>query len=229
MKLLVNKKFLAALFILAEAAIYIAILVTGGTTDYNLGYIQISGICLCFVAAVVCAVFYGQDGIFIAVAFVFTAIGDLFLVVIKNYIEIGISSFFIVQVVYFCRMYLIKRKKPYIGILIRLVVIGIVLAVMGGLSKLTSAAVILVCIYYPVIVINGIEAFFLVKYSKRYLLFAVGLLLFAVCDMLVGLNNFAMIGLSLPPKALWFIGRIAIWMIYLPSQVMLVFSVKQRN
>ena len=81
---------------------------------------------------------------------------------------------------------MISGKKPYISIGIRLGVIIAALITFGVLGKL-NALIGLVCIYFPMLAGNVIDSAFLIKISKKYILYFMGLLFFLGCDIFVGL------------------------------------------
>ena len=93
------------------------------------------------------------------------------------------------------------------------------LGVTGNLNLLTG----LVSVYFPMLVCNTAESALLIKRSKRFIIFFIGLLLFIGCDICVGLFNFSSVGVSLSREVLNFVGA-AIWAFYLPSQTLIVLS-----
>ncbi len=211
-----------AIFILTEAVLYAVFLAydTAGSSDTVA--IKYSGILLCLAVSAAGAYFSKKDGIAVAVAMVFTALSDLFIFVLNDYYELGLVCFIAVQSVYFLRIYMNLRKKPYISLTIRAVcfaVIMIVLGVTGNLQALTALAALYICM----LVGNAAESARLIPISKKFILFTVGLWLFVGCDICVGLNNFDILGITLSTFAQKFVG-IAMWAFYLPSQVLIVLS-----
>lgn len=211
-------------FVVVELAIYITFLCMESAGNYDTIMIKYAGILICLAAAAAGCLFYGKDGVVLTCALVFTAISDLFILVMKYY-EIGVPTFIVVQTIHFFRIYLINGKKPYISLGIRFAlaaVLLIILGVTGNLNILTG----LVAVYLPMLVGNVVESIFLYKKSLHYILYAVGLFLFLCCDIFVGLNNFEMLGITLPEEFRNFV-PIAIWIFYLPSQVLIVLSAKK--
>ena len=61
------------------------------------------------------------------------------------------------------------------------------------------------------------------RVPKRNILFFIGLILFLCCDLCVGLFNFSEVGITLP-AALEKVIAPAMWLFYLPSQVLITIS-----
>ena len=227
-----KKKLLAVLlfgaFVLTEIAIYIAFIAIQVPTHVDPIYLKYAGILLCVVLSGASIYFCGKDGITMTVALVFTAISDLFILVLNKYYEVGVSTFIIVQLAHFARIYLINGKKPYISLGVRLGVIAALLIVLGILGKL-NALVVLVCFYFPNLVANAVDSAFLIKISKKYILYFVGLVLFVGCDVFVGLCEAGKLGLSIIPPHLDFFAHLMIWLCYLPAQVCIVLSVNKTD
>jgi len=220
------KTALFGAFILAETAIYIAFIAIQVPTHRDPIYLKYSGILLCVAVSAASVYFFRNDGITMTVALVFTAISDLFILVLNRYYEVGVSTFIIVQLTHFARIYLINGKKPYVSAGIRLGIITALLITMGVLGKL-NALVGLVCVYFPLLVANAVDSAFLIKISKKYILYFVGLILFVGCDVFVGLCEAGKIGISIIPANLNFFAHLMIWLCYLPAQTCIVLSVNK--
>ncbi|MDE6356466.1 MAG: hypothetical protein K2L67_04400 [Clostridia bacterium] len=217
------KTALFGALILAEVAIYVAFIIIQ-TPAYDPIYLKYAGILLCGAVSATSIYFFRKDGIIMTVALVFTAISDLFILVLRRNYEVGLSTFIIVQLTHFVRIYLINGKKPWISLGVRLGVIVAALITMGALGKL-NALIALVCIYFPNLVANVVDSAFLIKISKKYILYFIGLLLFLGCDIFVGLCEAQRIGLSIIPANLDFFAHLMIWLFYLPAQTCIVSSV----
>lgn len=222
-------------FVLAEIAIYITYQVFDFAYGQNLIYLKYAGILTCLAFAAIGIYFYGKDGIVVTVALVFTAISDLFILVLNRYFEVGICTFILTQVVHLVRIYLINGKRPWISLGVRLGVVAVGLAVLGGLGMLNSAVVVLAVIYFPQLLINAIESGLLIKIDKKYILLFVGLVLFTICDICVGVDNMggingnasdATVGVSISEGLKNFVHSV-IWTVYLPAQVCIVLSEKK--
>ena len=213
-------------FVLIESIIYIIFEICDFAFNENLIYLKYAGILACLVFAAVGIYFYGKDGIFVTVALVFTAISDLFILVLNTYYEVGISTFIVVQLIHLARIYLINGKKPWISIGVRLGVVAVLLAVLGGLGMLKSPIVVLSAIYFPQLLINAVESGLLIKIDKRYALLFVGLVLFTICDICVGIDNAGELGLNVSAGFRSFV-HYTIWTVYLPAQVCITLSEKK--
>lgn len=222
-------------FVLIEIIIYIIFQIYDFAYGVNLIYLKYAGILTCLAFAAAGIYFYGKDGIVMTVALVFTAISDLFILVLNNYFEVGICTFTLTQAVHFARIYLINGKKPWISLAVRAGVVAVLLATLGGLGMLNSAVVVLAVIYFPQLLINAVESAFLIKIDKKYIFFFVGLLLFTICDICVGVDNMggingdasdATVGISISEGLKNFVHSV-IWTVYLPAQVCIVLSLKK--
>ena len=164
-------------------------------------------------------------------AFVFTLASDTFLVGVAPKIQwLAMTTFFIVQSLYFAKMLLSIKAKKYVAdnIAIRAILIGCAV-LLGWLvlkEKLDYVAAISL-MYFASIIHNVILAFVLFKKSP---LMALGMLLFLCCDIVVGLNSAIGVYISVPETSILY--KIAFaqfnlaWTFYLPSQTMLALSTK---
>ena len=230
-----KKNWIFAAFAAVELVIFItfeALRFAAGNDAIDIKY---PGILLCLAVAGLSCAFYGNDAKILLGGVFFTAISDLFILVLDHFSEqamvdalifdneyiMGVCTFILAQLFYFARIYLTNGKKPYISIGVRVTLMVVALIVMGVTGKLTPLTGIC-CIYFPLLVCNCVESAFLIKISKRYILFFIGLLLFMCCDICVGLDN---LGLNFPADVAEVI-NILIWTFYLPSQTLIVMSVR---
>ncbi len=205
-------------FVIVEAVLYIVfmtmdVLAYGGST-IALKYI---GILLCVAFSIYCA-FRGGERI-IPFALIFTAIADVFLLVIGNYFILGLLFFLVVQSIY---LYYLYRKTGRIWIPVRIVCLAAAVAIVCA-TGLRSGENLLAGIYFSMILINMIMSWTYGKNVRR--LFAIGLTLFVCCDICVGLYNLYW----MLPDGLYAFTRIGMWMFYLPSQVLIALSMVKRE
>lgn len=227
MKKISPNNLIFLLFIAIETVIYVVFNVLAATGAPDPIYLKYSGVLLCL--AVLFAIIFmpdrGRDNAVMLAALFFTAISDLFILVLDKYYEIGLVSFIIVQSIYLYRLYADRLKKIYITLAVRLTVmlaLIITFAVLGMLNLLVAEC----AIYITMLVGNVVDSFIICKKSARNLIFAIGLLLFLGCDICVGLHNFgSVLNVSLPSWLISF-AAFAIWAFYLPSQVLITLSVK---
>ena len=222
-------------FLIVEAVLFITFIIMDGIDIFGAGIgnarstpVKYAGTLLCVAVAAASIALRGKDGIVVAVGLAFTAVADLFMLVLNRYYEISLIAFIAAQTTYAFRIYMTNGRKPWISIGIRAGLIIAVLAILGGLGSLNLLTA-LVAIYFPNLLVNMVEAFLLVKKGRRHLLFAIGLALFVCCDICVGLNNFGpVLGVELP-NALNMAVLFAIWIFYLPSQVCIALSVGDKD
>lgn len=218
------KYVLALFFVLVQAVFYI-VFMTGDIKDaFDTTTIKYLSIITCLIFILINIPFSVKDGVILSCAFTFTIIADLFLLVLNKHYVAGLISFILAQIAYFIRVYSINKKSPKISLAIRIVlmVVALLFLRLNGLLDLLTA---LVVVYFTMLVINMVESLFLLKFSKKYLLFFIGLLLFIGCDISVGLNNFSsVLGISLSANLLSFVS-VAMWGFYLPSQTLIALSI----
>ena len=225
-KLFQDKKLIIlAVFAAVELIIYITFEALRFATGNDAIDIKYIGILLCLAVGGLNCAFYGNDAKVMLGALFFTAVSDLIILVLNvNYI-FGVCTFIITQLFYFARIYLTSGKKPYISIAVRVTLIAIVLIVMG-VKGILNPLTAMCSIYFPMLVCNCVESAFLIKISKRYILFFIGLLLFVGCDICVGLDNLTLMEIINIPEATRNIINIWVWTFYLPSQTLIVLSVR---
>lgn len=187
------------LFVVIESIIYISFLILD-ILNINTTYIKYLGIILCLAYSI-----YNRKK-YQALSFIFTLIADLFLLVLLDHYEIGVSSFIIVQIVYI--YFLGNMDKGYFNMFlyirsIFIMMATILLIITHNMSLLNE----LVVIYFSNLVLNAVQAWLL---PNRIM--ALGLTLFVCCDICVGLFNIN----SANYIALYFS-----WFFYLPSQVLI--------
>ncbi len=106
---------ITALFIAAETAIFIAFNVLVATRPDDPVYLKYSGVLLCLAASAALCAFYKSDAVLLTAAIAFTAVSDYFILVIDKFYELGVTTFFIAQCIYFFRLYK-NRSDLFIGI-----------------------------------------------------------------------------------------------------------------
>ena len=149
----------------------------------------------------------------VSVALIFTAIADLFLLVLDRWYAAGVLCFILVQILYAARL---QRESGSS-------VLSFLLPAAAGLLVYTSYGFglteALAGAYIALFAVNLLRACLLAKLSpeRRWILFAAGLALFFCCDLCVGLHN--MPGTGGP--ALQRFASVAMWGFYLPGQVLI--------
>ncbi|MDO5292129.1 MAG: lysoplasmalogenase family protein [bacterium] len=160
-----------------------------------------------------------KDVLILRAAIGFTLVSDTFLL-LTDYKELGVSTFIVVQLCYWYRLH--KYKMTDLGITFLIwtcVVVGI------SIARLPLDFLLLITAFYFICLLRN------VWYSLSHggnLLFRIGLVLFLLCDLNVGLFNltqYVSVSATLG-QFLYSCSSVLIWVFYLPSQVCLSLSSK---
>lgn len=202
--------WLIAGFLTAEGAIYIAFLTLDlldrGSETYGLKY---GGILLCLAFALLCAL-RGGDRL-VAPALAFTAGADWFLLIQNDHLPLGVALFLCVQTLYLLRL---RLAGSPLALWLRTILALALVAALVWLDLATPLNLLAV-VYFSQLLSNCILAWRLPSMRR----FALGLSLFAGCDICVGLFNSSL----LSPAAITPVS-IGMWFFYLPSQVLIALS-----
>jgi len=172
---------------------------------------------------------FSKDKCCLQLGLLFTVIADLFLVLLKPMNQkIAMTSFSLTQIFYFLKLLQQSESKlqNILNFAIRLfLVIAVEIAAVIVLKNNTDYVSLISLFYYVNLILNMIFAFIQFKKSP---LFAIGLLLFLLCDTFVGFqmafdvyifishNSFLYKLFTLPFNFIWFF--------YLPSQTLIALS-----
>ena len=222
-----NKKLLiilSAVFLTVEAVLGVLLQTAQDKTPINLRYTAVVLACLFFILFAEKSLSF----LFTMVALVCTVGADYFLVYSEEMQQLPAMLFFsVTQIAYFLRLYFEDKNKT--RRLIHLICRGVFSAVAIGATLLvlgadTDAVAVLSMFYYANLILNIIFAFIAFKKSWA---FAIGLLLFVLCDTVIGLS---LINTYLPIAEDSFIYKLIYpgfdlaWAFYLPSQALLSIS-----
>ena len=162
------------------------------------------------------------------VGLICTVMADLFLVVLSPIRQLPAMIFFsVTQICYFIRLYLNQDKgQRRIHLIVRgsAVLIALILTIVV-LKGNTDALSLVSLFYYANLAINIVFAF---MQFKKCPAFAIGLLLFLLCDTIVGLN--VMASDYIPIDTGSFIYKLLntdlnlAWIFYVPSQALIGIS-----
>ena len=206
--------FLVA-FLGIEALLYCLVLTTGGTL---LRWSSFGSILLCFLFSFLhCK----QGNRWIISALALTVMADFFLVAIFPVQRLwGMVCFFCVQTVY--AVMLTRERFSRTILTMRIVAICMaLLCVVLVLGDKTDPLAIVSIIYYATLILNILHAFLIPSMS----VFVVALILFLLCDTVVGLQVVSDSYLSVAKDGLLhqllFSGFNLAWFFYLPSQVLI--------
>ena len=158
-----------------------------------------------------------KDNIVVTVGLLFTMIADVFLILVGNFVA-GVFVFLCVQTCYTIR-FSFMSGKPLVGELLKRLVPGVVL---GGIATyflgINVGIVVAYACSFAVNFVHGFELHIL-KPSPRHLRFAIGLFLFACCDICVGITNLRPGFLT---EQMIRNAEVMTWIFYLPSQVLIL-------
>ena len=158
-----------------------------------------------------------------------TVCADFFLVLCPaSYRLWGMAFFSVVQILYAIKLHLANKAKWLL--MVRLCLIAIIevvtFVVLGG--KPDALAVVSVC-YYANLVINIVAAFTRFQENK---LFPIGLVLFVLCDTVIGLQMACDVYLPVSQDSalyqILFSDFFWSWFFYLPSQVLIALSSRKK-
>ena len=249
MKRLVGKLNVELLFVLVQACLYSAFLIldlTGGNIGLS-NKIKYTVIILCFLYALLVRKStlsgrrdaFSVNGVFRStffytlLALFFTLLSDLFILLLDYYLY-GVMVFILVQQLYGMRLILLKHGGVRLGMerfLLQLMSAAMVCFVLFLAEVEMEALLVLSVFYFVCIVFNGIDAVALALRDRRNrsnLLYAVGMVLFLLCDINVGLFNLS--GFLAIPAAVYAVvyslSSLLMWFFYAPAQVLIALSTK---
>ena len=225
-----KKSYIVAttLFVVAQIILSVFIQLT---RDVTYGILTVSSVSL---ACIFVLVNYKRKGWFLlALAFINTVIADTFLsgLALLDFNQIIAMCFFIVvQSCYFLILYTnhttVKQKVIHVIVRSAVSIIAVLLTVLV-LKEKTNALVIIAMIYFANLLVNVVYAFIQIRLS---LLLPIGLLLFVLCDIFIGISVLYQMFPFPTDSFLYtlntFISNPA-WMFYVPSQTILALTVKE--
>ena len=214
MKKLTWFRFSVGIYLAAEAALYLSFLLIDlqGGAPLTV-WLKYAGILMCFVMALISAGCGGEWSV--ATALGLTAAADTLLLVMDTHYAAGVLIFLGVQLLYLYRLRRADRGRWLPGL--RGAAVVLLLAGLWGLGQVRPLNVLAV-IYFSTLACNAAQSF--QSRAAWRQMFGIGLLLFACCDLCVGIYNSP----GLAPEPLYAFARIGMWLFYLPSQVLIVCS-----
>lgn len=222
-----NKRLLillSVIFLVTEAILGILLQTAQSSIPINLRYTAVVFACL------FCVLFAEKSlsFLFTQIALLGTVGADYFLVYRSDMQQLPAMIFFsVVQIAYFLRLYFEDGNKTRrkVHLIVRVAIsAAIILVTFAVLGKSTDAVAAVSMFYYANLVLNAIFAFISFKKTP---IFAIGLLLFILCDTVIG---FSLIDTYLPLAEDSVIYKIIYpgfdlaWAFYLPSQALLSVS-----
>ena len=235
---------ITGLFLAIQGLLYgsfLALDFTGGSVRLSTR-IKYTVIILCFFYTILNhKSIYKKKQLCLRIAFIFTLIADYFLLLQDHHYFYGVLSFLFAQQTYGIKLDLeelpdnaaVKRNLT-LRILCR---IAIQLTIAGGIGVLLDYTgivmdrLLFVSLFYFISFLTNIYRSLGIarKYPKNRsnLLFAIGMVLFLLCDLNVGLYNLSdFIPLTAKlDKMIYSFSSIFMWVFYAPSQVLIALSI----
>lgn len=165
--------------------------------------IKYLGIIINFLYALILYINNKKYDLLFLVALLFTAIADYFLLVTSNHYTIGVIFFCLVQTIYGYKLTSIKSFIYRITIFISTTLILPLFNVEQSLLN--------ICSIYS---FTNLSANLYCSIIKKDTMFSIGLLLFWLCDLNVGIYN-------IPINSLYKLSAYLMWIFYFPSQVII--------
>ena len=224
-----NQIILISLFVLLETVLCIAVQITTGLI---LTAVSFGAVVLAFVFSLI-TLKKDFNNILISFGLLTSVIADIFLVVINPRIQnIAMISFSITQIFYFIRIYLntIDKKIKIIHIITRIfiIVLSIFLTIVV-LKEKTDFLSIISIFYYANLLLNVVFSICI----KKFKIFSIGLICFALCDMFIGLNILCSAYIKISEGSLlYFLANPNFnfaWLFYVPSQTLIALSCIKSN
>lgn len=209
------KKIILTIYLVLQLTLYLLAVFIDNNLPTNVLEYSIIIINFLFVGYLT-SIYKTKDSLITLLALLFTLVADTFLVLLGNHLTIAMISFSIVQIFYFYKIKNINQIKLIKKDLIRLVTIALVILVIFIISiKNLDLLILFTAFYFLMLLFNFIDS---LKTFKKYPSFSIGLLLFILCDIFVGLG---FLQISLPVS----IPFDLVWFFYAPSQVLLATSI----
>ena len=214
-----KNKILTLCFLLIEAILYYFVLTGSGDIFTITAY---SGIVLCFLFSLLTGI---KTAPLIVAGLAFTVCADYCLVVCSPIQQLWGMIFFLgAQTLYATKLHFSQKSRVLLRIRLTLIAVIEFIAVVILKENLDALAVVSVC-YYANLIMNIVAAFFQWRKSK---LLPIGLILFILCDTVIGLQVAAGGYLPIPEGSVLhnflFIDFNLSWFFYLPSQVLIALS-----
>jgi len=173
----------------------------------------------------------------ISIALFFTLISDYFLVLncpaSEIYKSVAMTTFSAAQLIYFAYILLqSKSKKLKIANVILRIILSIIMTIITVIvcAENVNYLAIISVFYYTNIALNLV--FSLIEF-RQFNILAIGLILFVLCDTVIGLNSAIGVFISVPETSILY--KIAFapfnlsWIFYLPSQVLIAIYQSLKN
>ena len=203
-------------FIFIESILYLLIMAI------NNKWCMFASIALCLIYSITCV---KKEVHFITAALSFTLIADFFLVLCSEQQRLWGMIFFLgAQTMYAIHLQTKRFRWSLLWIRISLSAIALLITILVLKDSADALALISLC-YYANLVMNIIEGFTQFSCNR---LFPIGLVLFLLCDTVIGLQMMASTYIPISDTSVLYSilypGFNLAWFFYLPSQVLLAIS-----
>ena len=218
-------RIFTSLFIILESLIFIVFLYLDFSTSHDSDSLKYLSIVIIILFLSSCLIAKIKINKITFIALIFTLIAATFLLLIDKYYSIGLTSFIIVQSLYFYEItkYISKRNiKTNIILRLLIIIISLIYLIYNK-----EVDVSLSLIYILFFILNIISLFFSKIKERRLLL--LGLIIFLCCDLCVGLYNFGNY-IDIPINIKYTLESLTenlMWLFYLPSQVIITLYTKK--
>lgn len=230
--MLSNKKAIqisSIVFLAIELVLFVLVQTASGTanTVVSFGVVVLS----CLFALLMCE--KSIDYALTQGALVATVMADLFLVVLEPMNrEAGMVFFSIAQICYFVKIYLCqdkKRRTAHLFVRLGVIIVALVATVLV-LGEDTDFLSLISLFYYANLITSVV---FALMEKRKMLIFAIGLVLFAMCDAVIGLSTMAELYIPVSEGGLLYSiihpGFNLAWIFYVPSQALISYSLAHKR
>ncbi|MEG1256727.1 lysoplasmalogenase family protein [Clostridium sp.] len=225
---LINKKHFIKISSMIIIVIYLVFLyidfVSKSLENIYSVKLKYSTIVLCFIISLLIGAhgYRKEDKLLVQLARLFTLIADYFLVISSNF-TMGIFFFSLVQITYIIRHSIMENEKyKNLMFFILSLIIALITLLKIKIPSIEKNLIVLALIYASLLITSlycAVSTISRGKYSKNSSwIIALGMFLFFMCDLNVGLYNIVAEG-----NVKFFLGFL-IWIFYLPSQLLLTLS-----
>lgn len=215
---------ISLVFITIEILLGVLVQTTSGVLNTSVSF---CAVVLCFLYSLF-VLTKEKSSILLSIGLFCTVMADVFLVVLHaKYKTLAMVFFSVTQIAYFIKIYLNQRQKiKFIHLIIRSAVIIIALiATVIVLKDKTDLLSLISLFYYANLVVNIVFSFIV---DENNLLFSIGLIFFACCDLLIGFDIMASSYIELKEGTLFYFlanpGFNLAWVFYVPSQLLISLS-----
>lgn len=234
------------LFVMIQIILYVSFLTLdlAGKSLTLSSYIKFTVIILCFCYALFSKSDDKSISLCLKAALFFTLVSDLFILILDYYIY-GVLTFIIVQQLYSFLLCLKKRQRGAVAnqSLFSRYAMWFAAQISGSImiyivlffSGVTFDSLLIVSVFYFICILtNTIRAVFAAisnPKDKGIVLYSIGMVLFLLCDMNVGLFNLSGF-ITMPDQVyqvIYSLSSILMWTFYAPAQVLIALSVKENK